>query len=275
MGDAPFKPMWQSSTVTSVYPSGITHGRPTTTGRGGAAAATAPPPPPPLPTPPPPPAISDAAAIGSGLDPAHTPEESDAREKAQKRELISTLDDLYGGPKAREQAGFTIHSTISDLRYEVNRRQNSLNENDQVTFWRNSMKFAFVGLEGVNNKLGPILKIKGWSNEMTQDMDQFDRPLRTIYRRHFQRKQANPFFQIGLTILFSLVVFHFREYGSNVLGSMTGAQRTDPKTGGAGGGDDIEPPPNERGTRDYNKPGSGAPNLGTLGNIFKMFASQK
>jgi hypothetical protein len=68
-------------------------------------------------------------------------------------------------------------------------------------------------------------------------------------------------------------VFHFREYGSNVIGSMTsGGQATsEPKMGG----DDIEPPPNERGTRDFNKPSgnNGAPNLCTLGNIFKMFTA--
>ena len=220
---------------------------------------------------------SDAAYIGSGLDPASNAEEHSARNKAQKRELLGVLDDMYNGPRKREEAGFTIHSTIADLRYEVNRRQNSLNENDQVTFWQNGMKFAFAGLEGLNNKVGPILKIKGWSNEMLSDMDQFNRPLRTIYRRHFQRKQANPFFQIGLTILFSLIVFHFREYGTSVVSSFTGKETNDGTKGGQHakpGADDIEPPPDEHAARDYNRPGGTGPNIGTLGSIFKMFTNQ-
>ena len=135
------------------------------------------------------------------------------------------------------------------------------------------MKFAFVGLEGVNQKMGPILKMKGWSNTMVNDMDQFERPLRTIYRRHFARKQGNPFVQIGLTIVFSIVVFHFQEFGAKIVGQ-TGVGGDNASASAKGGDDDIEPPPAEKGSRDFNRAGGGGGlNIGTLGNIFKMFAN--
>ena len=174
-----------------------------------------------------------------------------------------------------------MRSGLADLRYEVQRKQNQESERDQVTFWKNSMKFAFVGLEGVNEKLGPIMKLKGWANEITSNMEQFERPLRAIHRSHFMRKKANPFVQIGLTILMSIVVFHFREQGSRMCSNFstsdsktTTAPRGLGEDDGGDGGDDIQPPPGQQGTRNYNSPQNGMNGLGTLANLFKMFSKK-
>ena len=167
------------------------------------------------------------------------------------------------------EAGFSMNSSVPTIRYEVQRMQRLVNENDQVAFWCNALQFGLAGVETANQRLGPFLKLKDWSRDITHDMGQFERPFRVIYRRHFKRKAQDPYMQIAMTILFSMVLWHFGEIKTQVFGGPDRSRPT-PTSTASGGDPDISPPPGEAGARNF-KSSKRSNGVGTLGNIFKMF----
>ena len=61
----------------------------------------------------------------------------------------------------------------------------------------------------MNNKFN-ILRLNGWSGEVTSDMERYNRPLSKIYQRYWRKGSVSPFLELGFLLFGSLIVHHFK-----------------------------------------------------------------
>ena len=113
---------------------------------------------------------------------------------------------LAGSRLSRE---YTQEDDVADIEFECNRVKANEDQTSTVSFMKDAIKLGATGLELLNNKFN-ILRLNGWSGEVTRDMERYNRPLGKIYQRYWRRGSVSPFVELGFLLFGSLIVHHFK-----------------------------------------------------------------
>ncbi len=98
---------------------------------------------------------------------------------------------------------------LADIQYECSRIKANEDQVSTVSFMKDFIKLGATGLELMNNKFN-ILRLNGWSGEVTSDMERYNRPLSKIYQRYWRKGSVSPFLELGFLLFGSLIVHHFK-----------------------------------------------------------------
>lgn len=107
---------------------------------------------------------------------------------------------------------FTMDDTLSSMLTEIEGQE--ANEN-MMTITSNLIQLGKIvpfGLVMLNQKF-PILRIdQDWAEEFTQaeNLDKLQMPVAKIYKRFLRRAAVNPFFEIAMLFIMSIVVWDLR-----------------------------------------------------------------
>jgi len=165
---------------------------------------------------------------GGGRQSDGRAEEGGDEELATKRALLVDIDtERRKGNRIRR---FTTHDSVADMEYELKRVEIEQNEKDAVGMMRDGLKLALTGVEFANTRLS-LLELDGWSQEVTKDMDKYDRALARLYRKYWKRSATSPEMELAFGLISSMGMFHVRRKvmrglgggGVNALGLGLGA----------------------------------------------------
>lgn len=119
------------------------------------------------------------------------------------------------------------NDNLADIAYECSRIKANEDQVSTVSFMKDFIKLGATGLELMNNKFN-ILRLNGWSGEVTGDMERYNRPLSKIYQRYWRKGSVSPFLELGFLLFGSLIVHHFK----NLLmgGAMSSSSPPSPPT---------------------------------------------
>jgi len=127
---------------------------------------------------------------------------------------------------------YSTQDSLDDIKYEFERQKMNLDTVNGTALMKDGLKLGVSGLEMLNNKLGPFLRLQGWSESVTNDMGRYDNVLTRIYLKYLNRTSSmNPIVELGFVLAGSMLMFHFQQ---SVFG---------PKQGSVAGGDSFAPPP--------------------------------
>ena len=115
------------------------------------------------------------------------------------REITPDFDD------ARHQ-----NMDIRDLQFLYTRTKTDSDTKSTVAFMKDIIKFGMSGVEGLNEWMGPYLRLRGWARHATQDMSRYDSALEKIYKRYWRHGSVNPFMELGMLIVGSAVIYHWQ-----------------------------------------------------------------
>ena len=104
---------------------------------------------------------------------------------------------------------YTMNDDMKDIAFEFNRYKIEKETKDNVRFMGDMLKFGINGLEMLSNKVG-ILKLNGWADSVTSDMDRYKPSLERIYKKIWRRGSVNPFLELGILLVGSAVMFHVK-----------------------------------------------------------------
>lgn len=108
-----------------------------------------------------------------------------------------------------------MQDRLEDIEKEFNRTYSSEAEKQMVGYMKEGIKFGASSIEFANQKWGPWLKLRKWSNIIARDMDapdsQYTEPLCGVYRQYIAaRGKVNPLLQLGTLLAFSMVGHHMK-----------------------------------------------------------------
>jgi hypothetical protein len=106
--------------------------------------------------------------------------------------------------------GFTMKDSLTELEFEVQRQNSNLSTWSTVANMKDVLKIVFNGLEMCNAKFGPFLCLDGWAETITGDMKRFDSALEKLYKRYWRKQQMSPVWELGMIVLGSLAMHHFK-----------------------------------------------------------------
>lgn len=127
--------------------------------------------------------------------------------RREKQEILFQLLKMY---PSESKGQWNMKMPLFELKYELLRREQFQEEQDQLMFMKNMMKMILTGIEMANEKFGPFLELKGWSKEVTKDMNKYDRSLKALYHRYFRKKQMNPIMELLWLIVGSAAMWHIQ-----------------------------------------------------------------
>lgn len=104
---------------------------------------------------------------------------------------------------------YTEEDDVADLAFECSRIKSNEDMVSMVSFMKDAIKLSTTGVELLNNKFN-LLRLSGWSREVTRDMDRYNRPLSKIYQRYWRKGSVSPFIELAFLLGGSLVVHHFK-----------------------------------------------------------------
>ncbi len=104
---------------------------------------------------------------------------------------------------------YTQEDDVADLAFECSRIKSNEDQVSMVSFMKDAIKLSTTGVELINNKFN-ILRLDGWSREVTRDMERYNRPLSKIYQRYWRKGSVSPFVELAFLLGGSLVVHHFK-----------------------------------------------------------------
>jgi hypothetical protein len=105
---------------------------------------------------------------------------------------------------------FSMKDSLTELEFEVQKQNSVLNAAAAVSNMKDMMRIAFNGVEMANSRLGPFLCIDGWADSLTSDMKRFDSALEKLYKRYWRKQSMSPIMELGMIILGSLAMHHFK-----------------------------------------------------------------
>lgn len=192
--------------------------------------------------------------------------EEDEITRQEKRKYILQLEKLRL-QGARLTKDYTMEDSLADIRYEYDSHQSNYDVVDSVNFMKEILSVSFTVIEAVNQRFGPILQLKGWSDYMKNNMSRFDRVLERAYHRFWRQGQPSPIMEFGWLVFGSMLMWHLQNKylgGLNVgdmLGVMPGNNNNTSQTTTTGVSATTAPSNN----------GGGGFSLGGIGNILRMF----
>jgi len=140
---------------------------------------------------------------------------------------------------------YSMDDTLESIKFEYdghNLNQDMLSKRE---FMKEAIKWIAWGIVGANGIIpqklgfdGPLLKLHGWTDDMTSDMTKFNRPLERIYKQYWRRSNTSPVVDLGMLFFGSMVMWHFKETYGPMVGPMVGL------ISGMKSGDSVKPASN-------------------------------
>jgi hypothetical protein len=195
--------------------------------------------------------------------------EEDEITRQEKRKYILQLEKLRL-QGARLTKDYTMEDSLADIRFEYDSHQSNYDVVDSVNFMKEILGVSFTTIEALNQRFGPILQLKGWSEYMQKNMSRFDRVLERAYHRFWRHGQPSPVMEFGWLVFGSMLMWHLQNKylgglnvgdmfgvmpGNNSSPTVTNTAATVPMNNGNNG----------------NNNGGGGFSLGGIGNILRMF----
>ena len=136
-------------------------------------------------------------------------QEFNQRAALEKQALLHELRRLEMAGTQLTKA-FTMADSTDAMDFELERHRVASDTASSVNFMSDALKLGCQGLEMMNEKVGQLLHLDGWSAELTRDMGRFKGPLQRIYKRVFRRGSPSPFLELGFLIFGSMAMHHMR-----------------------------------------------------------------
>ena len=130
---------------------------------------------------------------------------------------------------------FSMKDSLTELEFEVQKQNSVLNATAAVSNMKDMMRIAFNGVEMANARFGPFLCIEGWAESLTTDMKRFDSALEKLYKRYWRKQSMSPIMELGMIILGSLAMHHFKSKLFGPIGPRPRPAQAPPA--------DVTPPP--------------------------------
>lgn len=141
---------------------------------------------------------------------SRAPEDSPEVKRCKQR-LLASLQKLARSEIVLSRT-FDMQDSVEDMRYELELHQTNMDTSSNVQMMKFGIIFIFGGLEMVNERFGPLLKLKGLSESMRSpdNMAKFDAPLERMYYKIWKKGGSmNPFVELGILIVMCVAGFHF------------------------------------------------------------------
>jgi hypothetical protein len=138
---------------------------------------------------------------------------------------------------------FSMKDTLTELEFEVQKQNSNLNASAAVSNMKDMMRIGFNGLEMANARFGPFLCMDGWAQSLTSDMKRFDNALEKLYKRYWRKQSMSPIMELGMIILGSLAMHHFK---SKLFGPVRPPPNAPPATTAPPQTETVAPPPPPR-----------------------------
>jgi hypothetical protein len=170
---------------------------------------------------------------------------------------------------------YTMSDSLADIKFEYDSHRSNFDVVDTVNFMKDILGAAFTFIEAANQRLGPLLQLKGWSTYMKQNIDRFDRLLERVYHRYWRHGQPSPGWEFGWLVFGSMLIWHVQTayLGGLPVGEMLGLMGSG--TAAPNRTSQQQQQPNNEGIAQNTGGSSSGGNNGgigsTLGNILRMF----
>lgn len=105
---------------------------------------------------------------------------------------------------------FSMADSLNEMEFELQKQTSLLNTAGAVQNMKDVLRLGLNGMELANAKLGPFVCMEGWAESLTSDMKRFDAPLEKLYKRYWRKSTMSPIMELGMIILGSLAMHHFR-----------------------------------------------------------------
>jgi len=128
---------------------------------------------------------------------------------------------------------FSMADSLNELEFELQKQTSMQNTTSAVQNMKDVLRLGLNGVELANAKLGPFLCIEGWAESITGDMKRFDAPLEKLYKRYWRKASMSPIMELGMIILGSLAMHHFK---TKMFGRIASPPREEPAYRQSAGG---------------------------------------
>jgi hypothetical protein len=143
-------------------------------------------------------------------------DENDQSTKQEKRFYLLELE-RYRLQGVRLTQRYTMKDRLHDIRFEFDAHKANSESLDHIRFMSDSAKWVFIGIEWINSKVGPFLRLQGWSEHATRDMTRYNHCFQKLYQRYFRKMQMSPLVEFFWLVFGSAFFWHMQQ---SLLGSM-------------------------------------------------------
>jgi len=193
-------------------------------------------------------------------------ENKNPQTRRQKQEVLFQLLKTY---PAESKGQWSMRMPLFELKYELLRREQFKEEQDQITFMKEMMKMIFIGIETCNEKFGPFLTLKGWSQNATADMSRYDRCMKALYHRYFRKTHMSPLMELAWLVVGSAIMWHIQcKFLGGAPTQSQAQQHADKFFNNLHDVADIKPPPDDK--KFGFKQAQGNPGI-SISNLLKLF----
>ena len=104
---------------------------------------------------------------------------------------------------------YSMGSKLSDLRFELELHQSSMEIEMSVKFQQKMLMAAITGIEFANKKFDPIgAKLDGWSESVMDNLDDYESVFQRLHEKYKTRAELPPELQLMVTLAGSAFMFH-------------------------------------------------------------------
>ena len=135
----------------------------------------------------------------------------------EKQVLLHELSRMQMGG-SQVCRNMSMNNNLADIEYELNRTKAKDDCVSTVAFMKDAIKFGVTGIEMLNSKF-KVLKLQGWGNEATRDMNRYDRSLTKLYTRYMRKGSVSPILELGFLLFGSMLITHMK---NSFLGGLGG-----------------------------------------------------
>jgi hypothetical protein len=114
---------------------------------------------------------------------------------------------------------YTMADRLEDMHFELRRHSAARREKMQVKSMQGKIRMATKGLEYLNRRYGPFIRLDGWSDKIKSDMDDdlYSDPLAKLYRKWGTQAESSPESELAWLVFGSMAMCHgqhmLREWG--------------------------------------------------------------
>lgn len=158
-------------------------------------------------------------------------------EELEKQEFLNELK-KFRGQTTRE---FTMQDTLTDIQFEYDRIKSNQNAGNVVRIMGIVLQVLVYAVQWGNGKFGPLLKLDNgetsWAMETSESISnrEYDNVLEKLYRKHWRKGSMSPEAELGMMLVGSAGMFHFKTHVNEKLTKRSGSEGGSKGGGGSNG----------------------------------------